>query len=107
MSIRIFIGTALLAWSSQVVAQPFFLSCDLVFQSDGTKISRDYKIDEEKKTVDGNPATFTETAISYSFATSSGDMLTVFSRLTGRVRVTSKSDVVVQGTCVVSNTRKF
>lgn len=107
MGIKTLTGAALLVLSSPVVAEPFFLSCDLEFQYDSKKISADFKIDEEKKTVNGYPATFTETSISFERKLDSGDMLTVFSRLTGRIRVTSGSDIVAQGTCAISNARKF
>jgi hypothetical protein len=108
MRVKTLAGTALLVLSSQAVAEPFFLSCDLEFQYDGKKMNVDFKIDEEKKTVDIYPATFTETSISYDVKLGDGGVYsTVFSRLTGRVRVSSEKNIVAQGTCAISNTRKF
>jgi hypothetical protein len=107
MRFKLLMGTALLALCTNANAAVFFLSCNLVFRYDGTSMSTDFKIDEENRTVNGTPAVFTDTAISYKISTSSGEMVTLFSRLTGGVTVSTDIGIVAQGTCAVANARKF
>lgn len=88
------IWTVLSFLSSQVIAQPFFISCELEYEFDHRKASADFRIDEENKTVDGNPATFTDTSISYYMKSPGHDILVHFSRLTGRVSFVSQGEIV-------------
>lgn len=107
MSIKTLAGAALLVISTKAAAAPFFLSCDLQFEYDKSRMSVDYKIDEEKQTVNGYPATFTDTSITFDLTVNGVPTLTVISRLTGRVRVSSKSDIIAQGGCTIASTKKF
>ena len=108
MQFKLLTSAVLLALANHAEATPFFLSCNMVFQYDGTPVSNDFKIDEESRTVNGLPAQFSESAITYKFPTKSGEMWAVFSRITGRVTVSTESgEIVAQGTCAISNTRKF
>lgn len=97
----------MLASSTFAHGSPSILACDLV-GTDGSKWHLDYFVNFEEKTVNQQPALFTETSIFFERKLASGSIgKYMISRISGALTVTVDAEVLVNGNCSLSQGRKF
>lgn len=107
MKVRKIIVVLALLVSTQAMAENFYLGCELTATLSEFKQEITFHVNPTEKTVNGKPAIFSTSSISFEDKLSFGVVTTIIDRFTGSVTLWAGKEAMSTGKCVLVEKRKF